>query len=87
MSIIDGDSTVEAIGLGTTIDAYPTLYHTYAGPANNGGATSYYPVTLQSIVTVTEGSNYNFCATAWLITAIQPTDLYYVYMSAIFYPA
>jgi len=87
MAVIDGASTVEALGLGTTIDAFPNLYHTYAGPANNGGATSYYPITLQSIVPVTEGSNYNFCANAWLMTALQPTDLYYVYMSAIFYPA
>ena len=87
LSVINDDSTVEAIGLGTTIDSYPTLYHTLAGPANNEGATSYYPITLQSIVPVTQGSNYNFCANAWLMTTLHPTDLYYVYMTAIFYPA
>jgi hypothetical protein len=87
MAIIDGGTTVEAIGLGTSFNAYPTLYHTYAGSANNEGATTYYPITLQSMVPVTEGSNYNFCANAWLMTALQPTDLYYIYMTAIFYPA
>ena len=87
MAVITGDTTVEGLGLGTTVDAFPTLSHTIAGPANNVGATSYYPITLQAIVPVTEGSNYNFCANAWLITALQPTSIYYVYMTAIFYPA
>jgi len=87
MAAMEEDTTVEALGLGTTIDAYPTLCHTFAGPANNEGATTYYPIILQAIVPVTEGSNYNFCANAWLMTALQPTDLYNIYMTAIFYPA
>ena len=86
MAIITGATTVEAVGLGTIFDAYPTLYHTYVGSTSNEDATTYYPITLQSIVPVTEGSHYNFCANAWLATALQPTDLYYIYMTAIVYP-
>ncbi len=87
MAKITEDTTIQALGLGTTVDAYPTLCHTYAGPANNEGETTYYPITLQAVVPVTEGSNYNFCANAWQMTALQPTDMYYVYMTSIFYPA
>ncbi len=86
MAVIDGDITVEALGLGTKVDAYPNLCHTYAGTTNSVGATTYYPITLQAVVPVTEGSNYNFFANAYLITALQPTDLYYIYMTAIFSP-
>jgi hypothetical protein len=84
--LINGDSTVEALGLGTTIDSYPNLCRTYAGTTNSEDATSYYPITLQSIVPVTEGNSYNFCANAYLLLSLQPTDLYYIYMTAIFYP-
>jgi collagen type VII alpha len=87
MAVITGDTTVEGLGLGTTVNAYSTLSHTIVGLANNAGATSYYPINLQSIVPVTEGSNYNFCANAWIITSLQPTEIYYVYMTGIFYPA
>jgi hypothetical protein len=87
MATIAEDTTVEALGLGTTVDVYPTLCHTFVGPASSEGTTTYYPITLQAVVPVTEGNNYNFCANAWLMTALQPTDLYNIYMTAIFYPA
>jgi hypothetical protein len=87
MAKMDEDTTVEALGLGTSVDAYPTICHTFAGPASSEGSTTYYPITLQAVVPITEGSIYNFCANAWIMTALQPTDLYNIYMTAIFYPA
>jgi hypothetical protein len=87
MATMDEDTTIEALGLGTSVDAYPTICHTFAGPASSEGSTTYYPITLQAVVPVTEGSSYNFCANAWIMTALQPTDLYNIYMTAIFYPA
>jgi hypothetical protein len=86
MAEISGDSTVEAVGLGTSVDAYPNLCSTFAGSTNSASATTYYPITLQAVAPVTEGSNYNFCTNAYLVTSLQPTDLYYIYMTAIFYP-
>jgi hypothetical protein len=85
MAVIDG-YIVEALGLGTTIDAYPNLCITYAGTTSTEGTTTYTPITLQSVVPVTEGTNYNFCANAFLITALQQNNLYYIYMTTIFYP-
>jgi hypothetical protein len=87
MATITEDTTVEALGLGTTVDVYPALCHTLVGPASSEGTTTYYPMTLQAVIPVIEGNNYNFCANAWLTTALQPTDLYNIYMTAIFYPS
>jgi hypothetical protein len=87
MATMDEDTTIEALGLGTTVDSYPTICHTFAGPANNEGATTYYPINLQAVVPVTEGNSYNFCANGWIMTALTPTDMYNIYMTAIFYPA
>ena len=85
MAMLQGN-TLEAIGIGTTANAYPNLCRTFAGTTNTEDTTTYYPITLQTTVPVTEGAYYNFCTNAYLLTALNPTDLYYIYMTAIFYP-
>ena len=87
MAMTDGDNTVAALGLGTTIDSYPNICNTFAG--TNGGAdtTTYWPMTLQTVVPVTEGNTYTFYANAYQVTAMHPANLYYIYMTGVFYPA
>ena len=87
MAMTDGDNTVAALGLGTTIDSYPNICNTFAG--TNGGAdtTTYWPMTLQTVLPVTEGNTYTFYANAYQVTAMHPANLYYIYMTGVFYPA
>jgi hypothetical protein len=87
MAATGGDQTIAALGLGTTIDAYPNLLNTFAGTNGNADATTYWPMTLQTVVPVTEGNTYTFFANAYLLTAMHPANLYYIYMTGVFYPA
>lgn len=87
MAEIKGDSTVAVLGLGTTSNSYPELCKTFAG--SNGGAdsTTYWPMSLQTVVHLTEGNTYTFFANGYLAMAMHPADLYYIYMTGVFYPA
>ncbi len=87
MAEIKGDSTVAVLGLGTTSNSYPELCKTFAG--SNGGAdsTSYWPMSLQTVVHLTEGNTYTFFANGYLAMTTHPADLYYIYMTGVFYPA
>jgi hypothetical protein len=87
MAATEGDQTIAALGLGTTIGAYPNLLNTFAGTNGDADATTYWPMTLQTIVPVTEGNTYTFFANAYLLTAMHPANLYYIYMTGVFYPA
>jgi hypothetical protein len=87
MAATGGDQTIAALGLGTTIDAYPNLLNTFAGTNGDADATTYWPMTLQTVVPVTEGNTYTFFANAYLLTAMHPANLYYIYMTGVFYPA
>ena len=86
MAATEGDQTIASLGLGTTIDAYPNLLTTFAGTNGAEDAITYWPMTLQTIVAVTEGTTYTFYANAYLLTAMQPANLYYIYMTGVFYP-
>jgi hypothetical protein len=86
MAATGGDQTIAALGLGTTIDAYPNLLNTFAGTNGDADATTYWPMTLQTVVPVTEGNTYTFFANAYLLTAMHPANLYYIYMTGVFYP-
>ena len=86
MAATEGDQTIAALGLGTTIDAYPNLLNTFAGTNGGADAITYWPMTLQTVVPVTEGTTYTFYANAYLLTAMQPANLYYIYMTGVFYP-
>jgi len=88
MAAINGDSTVAVLGLGTTSDAYPNLCNTMAGrTGDNSTSTTYWPMTLQTIIPVTAGNTYAFFANGYLAMAWQPADLYYICMTGVFYPA
>jgi hypothetical protein len=86
MAMIQGSSTVVALGFGTTIDSYPTICKTFAGVNGESESTAYYPMTLQTVIPVTEGTTYTFYANAYLATAMHQADLYYTYMTGVFYP-
>lgn len=87
MAATDGDQTIAALGIGTTVNAYPELLDTFAGTNGGADATTYWPMTLQTIVPVTEGTTYTFYANAYLLTAMHPASLYYIYMTGVFYSA
>ncbi len=87
MAAINGDQTIAALGLGTTKDSYPELLDTFAGTNGGADATTYWPMTLQTIVPVTEGTTYTFYANSYLLTAMHPSSMYYIYMTGVFYPA
>ena len=86
MAAIYGDSTVEVLGFGTTSDAYPNLCVTFAGTVGGTNTTTYWPMTLQIAVPVTAGNSYTFFTNGYLAMAMQPADLYYIYMTGVFYP-
>ena len=87
MVMTQGSATVAALGFGTTIDSYPNLCKTFAGTNGGSETTTYYPMTLQTVIPVTEGTTYTYYANAYLATAMHPADLYYIYMTGVFYPA
>ena len=87
MAELKGDSTVAVLGLGTTSNSYPELCKTIAGSNGGTDSTTYWPMSLQTVVHVTEGNTYSFFANGYLAMAMHPTDLYYIYMTGIFYPA
>ena len=86
MAMTTGGSTVTVLGFGTTSNAYPNLSETLAGRNDDDTTTTYYPLTLQAVVPVTAGNTYNFYAISYLATAWNPANLYYTYMTGIFYP-
>jgi hypothetical protein len=86
MAMINGNSTIAVLGLGTTRNAYPNLCDTIAGTTDGEDATTYWPMNSQAIVPVTAGNTYTFFANGYLATAIHTADLYYIYMTGIFYP-
>jgi hypothetical protein len=86
MADLSGDSTIAGLGLGTTSNAYPNLSYTFAGPIGDE-TTTYWPISVQAVVPVTAGNNYSFFAIGSLVQAWHPADLYYIYMTGVFYPA
>jgi len=86
MADLSGDSTIAGLGLGMTSDAYPNLSYIFAGPTG-AETTTYLPMSVQAVVPVTAGNSYTFFAIGCLVQAWHPADLYYIYMTGVFYPA